>query len=93
MTNPSYKIDVNIDDEFDDLTVTGPPFVSGKNRRVPYRCKCGKEGSREIHSLLKKGQFKKSCGCNRVKIREQSATYTRDVFSRLAQQFYLGRLV
>lgn len=77
-------------DIFDDLTITGPPFVSGKNRRVPYRCVCGKEGTREIHSLFEKVGFVKNCGCNRRKARGRPKTFNPKIFSQLAQDFYLG---
>lgn len=86
----SLKRTVKPGDVFDDLTIIGLPFASGKNRRVPYRCVCGKEGDREIHSLFDKLGFVKNCGCNRRKARNRQRTFDPKIFNQLAQDFYLG---
>jgi len=85
---------VKIGDKFDDLTVTGAPFSKGKNRRVPFKCVCGKKGDREIHALFREGTFIINCGCNRRKRDklEVKNSHGREIFNSIAQKFYLGML-
>jgi len=91
------RLKIKIDAEFDDLKVIDKaPDQCGKTR-VYCRCVCGKVVERFLSALHKKSMFRRSCGCAKKKYgsrkRAQEKPYANDgVFSKMAQNFYLGRI-
>ena len=59
------KIDLEIGQRFGKLTVSGPCFKHGQERRYPLVCDCGENTAASV-GALRYGHFK-SCGCERTK--------------------------